>query len=149
MIKIKAVFVITILMILFLIITSSFATDLKWEKSAVSAFTRAMSEKKKILLFVGRDDCGKCRFMITQVFESEKPPVKRLLENNFILWFSDADKSTEWHRTASDLSEIPLPLICIIDPDSSDKVYEDRTTGIQHSPVFYPRLLKHIKKGNK
>lgn len=146
--KINAIFVITISILLFLMIPSVYAADLKWEKSAVSAFSRAMSEKKKILLFVGRDDCGKCKYMITQVFESEKPPVKSLLENNFILWFSDADKSTEWHRTALDLNEIPLPLICIIDPDNSrDKVYEDRSTGIQHSPVFYPRLMKHIKKG--
>lgn len=146
---IKAAFVNTILILFFLMITSAYATELKWEKNAQSAFYKAMSEKKKILLFVGRDDCGKCRYMLTQVFDSEKPPVKTLLENNFVLWFSDADKSTEWHRTAIDLSEIPLPLICIIDPDSSDKVYEDRTTGIQHSPDFYSRLLKYIKKGNK
>ncbi len=148
MIKTKTAFVITVLILLFLKTTSSYATELKWEKTAQSAFYKAMSEKKKILLFVGRDDCGKCRYMLTQVFESEKPPVKSLLENNFVLWFSNADKSTEWHRTALDLNEIPLPLICIIDPDKSDKVYEDRTTGIQHSPEFYPRLLKHIKKGN-
>jgi thioredoxin-related protein len=146
--KIKTALVIIIFILLFLMTTSSSATELKWEKTAQSAFSRAMSEKKKILLFVGRDDCGKCRYMLTQVFESAKPPVKSLLGNNFVLWFSDADKSTEWHRTASDLSEIPLPLICIIDPDSNDKVYEDRTTGIQHSPDFYSRLLKYIKKGN-
>ena len=80
--------------------------------------------------------------MKTQVFESMKPPVKTLLENHFVLWFSDADKSTEWHRTARGLDKIPLPLICIIDPDSG-KVYVDRSTGIQHSPEFYSRLLKY------
>jgi thioredoxin-related protein len=145
--KIKTAFTITILILLVLMITSAYATELKWEKSAQSAFTKAMSEKKKILLFVGRNNCGNCKYMFTQVFESEKPPVKTLLQNNFVLWFSDADESTEWHRTARGLSEIPLPLICIIDPDS-DKVYEDRTTDIQHSPDFYSRLLKYIKKGN-
>lgn len=145
--KIKATFVTTILIYLFFTITGVYATELKWEKSAVSAFSKAMSEKKKIILFVGRESCGNCRYMITQVFESEKPPVKTLLENNFILWFSNADKSTEWYRTARGLRDIPLPLICIIDPDS-DKVYEDRTTDVQHSPDFYSRLLKYIKKGN-
>ena len=124
---------------------NSFAGELKWATTAQSAFYRAMSEKKKIVLFVGRNSCGKCKYMRTQVFESEKPAVKKLLENHFILWFSDADKSTEWHRVARGFSEIPLPLICIIDPDS-DKSYEDRTTGIQHSPEFYSRLLKHTEK---
>jgi len=123
----------------------SFAGELKWEKSVMSAFYKAMSEKKKIVLFVGRNGCEKCRYMRTQVFESMKPAVKTLLENNFVLWFSDADESTEWNRTASDLKEISLPLICIIDPDSG-KVYEDRTTGIQHAPDFYSRLLKHVGK---
>ena len=84
--------------------------------------------------------------MRTQVFESMKPPVKALLEENFVLWFSDADKSKEWYRTARGLGEIPLPLICIIDPEKSGKAYEDRTTGIQHSPDFYSRLLKHTSK---
>jgi len=123
----------------------SFAGELKWEKSVTSAFYKAMSEKKKIVLFVGRNSCGKCRYMRTQVFESVKPPVKTLLENNFVLWFSDVDESTEWHRTATDLKEISLPLICIIDPDSG-KVYEDRTTGMEHAPDFYSRLLKHVGK---
>lgn len=81
--------------------------------------------------------------MSTQVFESAKPPVKALIEKHFVLWFSDADENKEWHRTARGLSEFPLPLICIIDPDSG-KTYEDRTTGIQHSPDFYSRLLKYI-----
>jgi hypothetical protein len=45
---------------------------------------------------------------------------------------------TEWHRTASDLSEIPLPLICIIDPDSMI-VYEDRTK-VKTQPVFTPSV---------
>lgn len=123
----------------------SIAGELEWEKSVISAFYKAMSEKKKIVLFVGRENCGKCRHMKTQVFESMKPPVKTLLENSFVLWFSDADESTEWQRTARDLNEVTLPLICIIDPDSGN-VYEDRTTGIQDVPDFYSRLLKHAGK---
>ena len=120
-----------------------FAGDLKWEYSANSAFSRAISEKKKILLFVGRKSCGNCKYMVTRVFETEKPPVKELLINNFVLWFSDADDSKEWYRTARNLETIPLPLICVIDPKNPSKAYEDRTTGKQHSPSFYSRLLKH------
>jgi thioredoxin-related protein len=40
----------------------SFAGELKWEKSVMSAFYKAMSEKKKIVLFVGRNSCGKCSY---------------------------------------------------------------------------------------
>jgi hypothetical protein len=39
----------------------------------IQAFLKATSQKKKTVLFVGRDACGKCRYMKTQVFESEKP----------------------------------------------------------------------------
>lgn len=122
----------------------SFAGELKWEKSAISAFNKAMSEKKKIVIFVGKNSCGRCNYMKTQVFESMKPAVKTLLENHFVLWFSDVDESTKWYPVARGLRGIQLPLICIIDPDSG-KAYEDRTTGIQHSPDFYSRLLKHTK----
>ena len=123
----------------------SVAGELVWEKNMQSAFMEAMTEKRKIILFVGRDNCGKCRYMRGQVFESEKPAVKELLEKNYVLWYADADHSTEWRRVARGLTEIPLPLICIIDPESG-KLYEDRTTGIQHSPVFYSWLLKDIGK---
>ena len=143
--KIKVIIGSIILISLSLMINSVNATELTWEKSVQSAFLKAMTEKKKIVLFVGRDSCGNCKYMRTQVFESEKPSVKKLLLNHFILWFSDVDKSKEWYRTARGLSEITLPLICIIDP-ASDKLYEDRTTGIQHSPDFYSRLLKYTKE---
>ena len=122
----------------------SLAGELKWTNSVKSAFYKAMSEKKKIVLFVGRTGCGNCKYMRTQVFESMEPPVKTLLEKHFVLWLSDADESKEWHRIARDLSEMELPLICIIDPDSG-KLFEDRTAGIQHSPDFYSRLLKHTE----
>ena len=134
-----------LIMSLFSVSHYSLAGDLKWEKSVNSAFLKAMTEKKKIVLFVGRNSCGNCKYMRTQVFETMKPPVRTLLEKKYILWFSDADESTEWHRTARGLDDIPLPLICIIDPKNG-KAYEDRTTGIQHSPEFYSRLLKHTGK---
>ena len=57
-----------------------FTKELEWQKSREAAFSKAKSENKKVLLFGGRDKCGVCRYMRTQVFESEKPPVKALLE---------------------------------------------------------------------
>jgi hypothetical protein len=146
MIKIK-IFLSCILLISFLSANNySFAGELKWETTVRSAFFKAMSQKKKIVLFVGRNSCGKCKYMRMQVFESAKPPVKTLLEKHFVLWFADADEDKEWYRVARGLGEFSLPLICIIDPDSG-KTFEDRSTGIQHSPDFYSRLLKYIDEG--
>lgn len=124
---------------------SAFTGELTWQSSREAAFATAKSENKKVLLFGGRDSCGVCKYMRTQVFESMKPPVKDLLEKHYIIWFSDIDKSTEWHRYAGGMSQIALPLICVIDPDSKN-VYEDRSTGRQNSPAFYSRLLKYTKE---
>ena len=125
--------------------SSAFTDELTWQNSREAAFAKAKSENKKVLLFGGRDACGNCRYMRTQVFESIKPPVKALLKKHYVLWFSDVDKGKEWHRYARGMNRIDLPLICIIDP-TSKKTYEDRTTGSQHSPIFHSRLLKYNKK---
>ena len=125
--------------------SSAFSGELTWQNSRKAAFLKAKSENKMVLLFGGRDSCGNCRYMKSQVFETMKPPVKALLEKHFVLWSSDIDNSNEWHRYARGMRQIALPLICVIDPDSK-KIYEDRTTGRQHSPGFYSRLLKHVKK---
>ena len=124
---------------------SAFTGELTWQNSRQAAIQKARAENKKVLLFGGRGSCGNCRYMRTQVFETMKPPVKDLLEKHYILLFSDIDKSTEWYSYARDLGQFSLPLICVIGP-GSDRVYEDRTTGRQHSPAFYSRLLKYVQK---
>jgi thioredoxin-related protein len=135
-----------ILMITFLFWGNmAFTGELIWQNSRKAAFEKARAEKKKVLLFGGRESCGNCRYMRTQVFETMKPPVKALLEKHYVLWFSDIDNSTEWYRYAAGFKQIELPLICVIDPDSV-KTYEDRTTGRQHSPGFYSMISKHFKK---
>ncbi len=146
--KIKNLKVLTgnIFLIAFLICGSSaFAGELTWHNSRETAFARARSENKMVLLFGGRESCVSCRYMRTQVFETMKPPVKELLEKHYVLWFSDVDRSKEWYSYGAGMRNINLPIICVIDPDS-DKKYEDRTTGRQHSPAFYSRLLKYIQK---
>lgn len=125
--------------------SSASSGELTWQTSRKAAFEKAKSENKMVLLFGGRERCGNCRYMRSQVFETMKPPVKALLEEHFVLWFSDIDNSTEWHRYATGMNQIALPLICVIDP-KSEKNYEERTTGRQHSPVFYNRLLKYTEK---
>ena len=130
------------LLIFSLILSSkTLAADLEWQTSKDTAFSIAISQNKKVLLLAGRDACGNCNYMKNTVFESAEPPIKELIEQNFILWFSDVDNSNEWYLYADGLGGFTLPLICIIDPNS-DNIYEDRTTGIQYSEEFYSRLLQ-------
>ena len=145
MINLKSVFGAILLITFLLWGTSAFAGELTWLNSGEAAFARAKLENKMVILFVGREGCGNCRYMRSQVFETEKPPVKTLIEEHYVLWFSDIDNSTGWHPYAKGMKQFTLPLICLIDPDSDNK-YEDRTTGRQHSPEFYSRLLKYIEK---
>ena len=126
---------------------SVFSGELPWQFSKEAAFAKATTENKKIVLLVGRNGCKNCNYMIFKVFESVKPPVKDLLQKKYVLWFANADESKEWYPYARELEEIKLPLICIIDPDGTQK-YEDRTTGRQHSPTLYTKLLKYAEKQN-
>lgn len=136
--------------IVFIVMASLFigsgvaSADLVWQTSKETAVSMAKEQGKYILLFVGREICPNCEYMINTVFESTSPPIKTLIEKEYILWYSHVDTSQEWIVYASGLGNFTLPLMCIIDPNDSD-TYLDRTTGIQqyypdYQP-FYSRLL--------
>lgn len=76
------------------------------------------------------------------VCEQTSPPIKSLIEQDYIPWYSNVDNSTEWYTYASGLGSFTLPLICIIDPNDSNN-YLNRTTGVQNANDFYARLLSH------
>ncbi len=113
--------------------------SLIWQTSKEDAVAMAKNQGKKILLLAGRETCGFTMYMRNTVSESTSPSVRCLIEQNFITWFCDVDSSTDWYPYADGLGSFSLPLICCIDPDSSDS-YLDRTTGIQESEEFYSRL---------
>jgi hypothetical protein len=122
---------------------------LVWQTSKETAVSMAKDQDKYILLLAGRIkslgglyDCSNCEYMINTVFESTDPPIKTLIEEDYIPWYSDVDTSDEWRIYADGLVTFTLPLICIIDPDNSD-TYMDRTTGVQDTQVFYSRLQNH------
>jgi hypothetical protein len=124
------------------------SAELVWQTSKETAVSMAKDQGKYILLLAGRivllgglQNCPNCEYMINIVFESTSPPIKALIEEEYILWYSDVDTSQEWEIYTSGLENfITLPLICIIDPNDSD-TYLDRTTGIQDTQEFYSRLL--------
>ena len=138
--------------IVFVVMVSLFSgsgmasADLVWQTSKETAVSMAKAQGKYILLLAGRitslgglQNCPNCEYMINTVFESTSPPIKALIEEEYILWYSDVDTSQEWKIYASGLEIFTLPLICIIDPNESD-TYLDRTTDIQDTKVFYSRL---------
>jgi hypothetical protein len=123
------------------------SAELVWQTSKETAVSVAKDQGKDILLLAGRIwslggllDCYNCEYMKNNVFESTSPPIKTLIEEEYILWYSDVDTSQEWSAYASGLTYFTLPLICIIDPNDSD-TYVDRTTNVQDTQVFYSRLL--------
>lgn len=76
------------------------------------------------------------------VCELNSPPIKSLIEQNYIPWYCDVDTSTEWYPYATKLGSFSLPLISIIDPADSEN-YLERTTGVQAEIEFYARLQVH------
>jgi hypothetical protein len=131
------------------------SAELVWQTSKETAVSMARDQGKDILLLAGRikllgglQDCPNCEYMIKTVFESTSPPIKALIEEEYILWYSDWDTSRESRVYASGLGEtFTLPLICIIDPNDSD-TYVDRTTNVQDTQVFYLRLKNHGEGGD-
>jgi hypothetical protein len=149
--KIKAyTLIIAMVGILFLCIGIGIASaDLVWQTSKETAVSMAKDQGKDILLFGGRSGCLNCEYMLS-VCESESPPIKALIEDEYIPWYCDVDNldtSQEWVVFASGLGTFTLPLICIIDPNDSD-TYVDRTTNVQDTQVFYLRLKNHGEGGD-
>lgn len=77
------------------------------------------------------------------VCELQSPPIKSLIEQNYVPWYSHVDNSAEWFPYASGLGGFTLPLICVIDPADPDN-YLDRTTGVQDPDDFHARLQSHV-----
>jgi hypothetical protein len=114
--------------------------SLTWLASKADAMSAAKSQGKLVLLLAGRSSCGTCQYMRNTVCESLSPPVKELIQERYVPWYCDVDSQAEWLPYASGLGVFSLPLICLIDPNTTNQ-YLDRTTGTQTAQVFYDRLL--------
>jgi hypothetical protein len=115
--------------------------SLTWLESKTDAVSAAKSQGKLVLLLAGREDtCGNCRYMLNTVCESLSPPVKELIQDRYVPWYCDMDTNADWQPYALGLGTFTLPLICCIDPNTTNQ-YLDRTTGTQTAQDFYDRLL--------
>ena len=116
------------------------AATLTWLESKSDAMSAAKSQGKLVLLLAGRDTCPNCQYMFNTVCESLSPPVKALIQDRYVPWYSEVDSNADWQPYASGLGSFTLPLICCIDPNTTNQ-YLDRSTAIQTAQGFYDRLL--------
>jgi uncharacterized repeat protein (TIGR01451 family) len=120
------------------------AQTLTWLRNKDDAMAAARAEGKLVLLLAGRDTCSNCKTMKNTVAESQNPPIKELLQQHFILWYSIVDTSSEYTKYDDGLrGGWGLPLICVINPNNPDG-FLSRSTGVQQAPVFYQRILADV-----
>jgi|GEM_PF-2717542 len=112
-------------------------TTLDWKTSKSQAMSAARSQNKLVLLIAGRDECGNTTYTRTEALPSE--PLLSLVQEKFVLWYSNVDTSTEYYSYSSGLSEYILPLIAVIDPNQESK-YLARITGYQKEDYLYTWL---------
>jgi hypothetical protein len=106
----------------------------------------AYRQGKLVLLVAGRHSCPNCNYMQNTVCETNSPPVKQLLQDQYVPWFCQVDISSEYYSYANGLgTTFILPLICCIDPAAPD-TYLDRTTNVQGIQEFYDRLLAQVNR---
>lgn len=74
------------------------------------------------------------------VSEATTPPIKALIQENYVPWDCNIDTLSEAYVYRPSLRTVVLPLICIIDP-ADPSHYLDRTFGLQGHQAYYDRLL--------
>ncbi len=127
--------------------TNAFADQIVWETDLDTAIALGKAQGKKILLVGGDKDCAVTQYMKQGACESVSPPIKSVIEQYFIPWYSERSDLgiyfTQWSYYAKGIvGSFNLPLICVIDPNDSGN-FLDRTTGKQDLQVFYSRLLQY------
>ena len=142
----KQVAIALTVLLLTCLVQESRAAGLVWQTSKQAALQLAVQQQKKVLLVVGRDTCQNTKYMRFTILESvfPFPPVKELVEQQYIAWYANMDHSTEWQTYAAGLGAFNLPIICVIDPANSG-TYLDRSTDVQSADKLYARLQAFIK----
>jgi hypothetical protein len=120
-----------------------FKGTLDWQTSRDDAVALAKAQGRKILLVAGRyPACSQTQWTIDSATESVTPPIRNLIQQYFIPWFSDIDAGSETDIYVTGMAYYYLPLICVIDPNDSLH-YLDRSTGGIELQSFYARLLQY------
>lgn len=109
---------------------------LKWYDDQEKAFSLAKEQNKYLFLLVGRSSCGNCKNVISNL-NNESKPLKEIIEDNYVLWYSLRDDPAIREEVASytakyDQFAESLPFLYIIDPEKPnaivDSVWGGQTT---------------------
>jgi len=105
-----------------LLVTLSFCTthialaqeEVKWYYKEKEAFEAAEKQNKSILFIWGTDKCSDC--IRAKKALNNDPSLKKLINKNFILWYSDFSKYDDGEDYSFRYNFTAPPLICVIDP---------------------------------
>ncbi|NLA73930.1 MAG: DUF255 domain-containing protein [Deltaproteobacteria bacterium] len=115
---------------------------LTWVTSKSEAVSKALNEGKLILLLAGYPTCPHCLIMQYTVCETNNPPIKTVIKENYVAWYCNVWISNEYKP----YSTAPyVPLVCRIDPRNPEK-YIDQSYGsyLYREAIFYNRLLSGL-----
>jgi hypothetical protein len=94
------------------------AQSLAWSSSLQDARASAIGQGKLILLLGGRPTCPNCNYMENVVCEAAG--VRPVIDEIYVPWFANVDLDTDYQAYASGLGSYTLPLICMIDPKTTN-----------------------------
>jgi hypothetical protein len=103
------------------------AGSLVWLQSLESARAAALTDGRLILLMAGRLTCPSCAYVKNE--SCEAPSVRPILEEAHVPWFADLDHAIDWQPYKAGLSSYALPLVCVIDPHTTN-AWLARRTGL-------------------
>ncbi|MEK7991022.1 MAG: CAP domain-containing protein [Thiotrichaceae bacterium] len=116
--------------------------SLVWQTSKATALQLAKQQSKRVLLIADREACEKEKSICPLLASAA---VLAIIEQSYILWYSDRDESKDYGIYDSGLSSYRLPLIAIIDPNNTDEDFIARKTGHQtDNDEFAQWLQKYV-----
>jgi hypothetical protein len=119
------------------------AQSLVWSNTLEAARASAISQGKLILLVGGTTGCPFCIYMENTVCEAAN--VRSVIDEIFVPWNANMDLYTDYVPYASGLGSYTLPLVCMIDPKTTN-AWLLRLTGPYAAGTFegYLRLAARL-----
>jgi thioredoxin-related protein len=112
---------------------------LDWETRYAAALATARSERRILLVELGREACGQCRALVQSVVP--RPDVAPLLQERFVALAADADDTeAEVEELAMNLEDATmLPFVLFADADGK---FLDGLSGHVNPAVFVATLKR-------
>ena len=95
--------------------------ELTWHENKDKVFGLAKEQGKNIFKFVGRPTSPNSNNVMKQLTAN---PLKELLDDNFILWYSSDDSDVQIRALGDEPNRHTLPYITIIDPDDPTNILD-------------------------